>query len=244
MNFGIAVDLSVVSNTGKVAYFGVAIDSSFAVDFGVVVDLGVAIDSNHVVDFGVVVDLGVAIDSNHVVDFGVVVDFSVTRDFGFVVDHGVAVDFGVVEDFSTVGDFGVVVDFSVTVDPTFSTVGKVRFFLDPAAEIFCFDACFRNINKSFDLVLSVNGFHVFPNKSKAYIETWRMLRCGGIFCGCMYVRGENHITDLFVRQFCQRHELFCPPYETAESLKRRLEGLYEQVELSLVGSFAGFVCRK
>jgi len=99
-------------------------------------------------------------------------------------------------------------------------------------------------DKSFDLVLSVNGFHVFPNKSKAYIETWRMLRRGGIFCGCMYVRGENHITDLFVRQFCQRHELFCPPYETAESLKRRLEGLYEQVELSLVGSFAGFVCRK
>lgn len=99
-------------------------------------------------------------------------------------------------------------------------------------------------DKSFDLVLSVNGFHVFPNKSRAYIETWRMLGQGGIFCGCMYVRGENLITDLFARHFCQRRGLFCPPYETAESLKRRLQGLYEQVELSLLGSFAGFVCRK
>lgn len=75
-----------------------------------------------------------------------VVDFCVVVDFDFARDISVAMDFSVAR------DFGVVVDLGVVVDPTFSMVGKVRFFLDPAAEIFCFDARFRNINKSFDLV--------------------------------------------------------------------------------------------
>ena len=46
-------------------------------------------------------------------------------------------------------------------------------------------------NNFFDLVLSINGFHVFPDKTAAFSETRRVLRSGGIFCGCMYVKGEN-----------------------------------------------------
>ncbi|MBO6290767.1 MAG: class I SAM-dependent methyltransferase [Selenomonas sp.] len=96
----------------------------------------------------------------------------------------------------------------------------------------------------FDLVLSLNGFHVFPDKPRAYLETRRVLKGGGIFCGCMYVRGESRGRDFFVQNFCERKGYFSPPYETKESLEKRLREGYEEVSISLVGSFAGFVCKK
>ena len=36
----------------------------------------------------------------------------------------------------------------------------------------------------FDIVLSLNGFHAFPDKEAAYREVFRVLRPGGTFCGC------------------------------------------------------------
>ena len=96
----------------------------------------------------------------------------------------------------------------------------------------------------FDLVLSVNGFHAFPDKNSAWRETYRVLRRGGIFCGCMYVKGENSRTDIFVKQFCDRQGFFYPPHETLSSLHKRLTEQYRRVELSHVESFAGFVCTK
>lgn len=47
----------------------------------------------------------------------------------------------------------------------------------------------------FDLVLSLNGFHAFPDKEAAYRETFRVLKSGGTFCGCFYVSGEHKRTD-------------------------------------------------
>ena len=39
-------------------------------------------------------------------------------------------------------------------------------------------------DESFDIVLSLNGFHAFPDKEAAYRETYRVLKTGGTFCGC------------------------------------------------------------
>ncbi len=97
---------------------------------------------------------------------------------------------------------------------------------------------------SFDLVLSLNGFHAFPDKNAAYRETFRVLRPGGIFCGCFYIKGENRRTDWFIEHLYTPKGFFTPPYETADSLKTRLEELYEQVELETVESMACFTCRK
>ena len=44
---------------------------------------------------------------------------------------------------------------------------------------------------TFDIVLSLNGFHAFPDKETAYWEVFRVLRSGGTFCGCFYVNGEH-----------------------------------------------------
>ena len=57
-------------------------------------------------------------------------------------------------------------------------------------------------NESFDIVLSLNGFHAFPDKDAAFKETSRVLKPGGIFCGCFYIRDEFKRTDFFVDKIC------------------------------------------
>ena len=97
---------------------------------------------------------------------------------------------------------------------------------------------------SFEIVLSLNGFHVFPDKEAAYRETFRVLKPGGIFCGCFYIQGENKRTDWFIEKLYTPKGFFTPPYETLESLKTRLEAMYKEVEISTVESMVCFICKK
>ena len=97
---------------------------------------------------------------------------------------------------------------------------------------------------SFDAVLSLNGFHAFPDKEAAYRETCRVLKPGGVFCGCFYVEGEHPRTDRFIRRFYQPKHFFTPPYETVESLRQRLSGMYAGARVGHLKSIAWFVCRK
>ena len=96
----------------------------------------------------------------------------------------------------------------------------------------------------FDIVLSLNGFHAFPDKEAAYREVFRVLRPGGTFCGCFYVKDEHRRTDWFVRHVYEKTGFFTPPYETVSSLNNRLERMYAAVTLGNVKSMAWFVCRK
>ncbi len=96
----------------------------------------------------------------------------------------------------------------------------------------------------FDIVLSLNGFHAFPDKDAAFRETWRVLKPGGIFCGCFYIKGETRRTDWFISNYYEWREYFTPPYETVDSLRSRLEALYSSVSLTTVKSMACFQCRK
>ena len=97
---------------------------------------------------------------------------------------------------------------------------------------------------TFDVVLSLNGFHAFPDKETAYREVFRVLKPGGTFCGCFYVTGEHKRTDWFVRHTYEKAGFFTPPYETVVSLNARLEGMYADVDMGSLKSIAWFVCRK
>ena len=97
---------------------------------------------------------------------------------------------------------------------------------------------------SFDLVLSLNGFHAFPDKEAAYSEIFRILKPGGIFCGCFYVKGENRRTDWFIEKIYTPKGFFTPPYETAESMEKRLKAMYRKAEVKTVEGMAAFRCRK
>ena len=97
---------------------------------------------------------------------------------------------------------------------------------------------------AFDIVLSLNGFHAFPDKEAANREVFRVLKSGGTFFGCLYVAGECKQSDWFVRHIYEKTGFFTPPYETVSSLKARLEGMYTDVDRGNLKSMAWFVCRK
>ena len=99
-------------------------------------------------------------------------------------------------------------------------------------------------DERFDIVLSLNGFHAFPDKEAAYRETCRVLKPGGTFCGCFYVQGGNKRTDWFIKHLYQPKGFFTPPYETAKSLRARLSGLYKEAEVTAVEGIGCFRCRK
>ena len=66
---------------------------------------------------------------------------------------------------------------------------------------------------TFDIVLALNGFHAFPDKEAAYREVFRVLKSGGTFCGCFYVKGEQRRTDWLVRHIYEKTGFFTPPYD-------------------------------
>ena len=97
---------------------------------------------------------------------------------------------------------------------------------------------------SFDIVLSLNGFHAFPDKEAAYRETFRVLKKGGTFCGCFYIQGGCRRTDWFIKHLYVPKGFFTPPFETEKSLRERLKGMYEKASVSSVEGIGCFCCRK
>ena len=99
-------------------------------------------------------------------------------------------------------------------------------------------------DETFDIVLSLNGFHAFPDKEAAYRETYRVLKKGGTFCGCFYIQGGCGRTDWFISHLYQKKGFFTPPYETEKSLKARLGNMYSNADVSRVEGIGCFCCRK
>ncbi len=97
---------------------------------------------------------------------------------------------------------------------------------------------------TFDSVLSMNGFHAFPDKEAAWRETFRVLKPGGTFCGCFYIQGGCSRTDWFIKHLYVKKGFFTPPFETEESLRKRLEGMYEEAKVTSVEGIGCFRCRK
>lgn len=99
-------------------------------------------------------------------------------------------------------------------------------------------------DESFDMVLSLNGFHVFPDKDAAYYQTYRVLKKSGTFCGCFCVMGESRRTDWFIKNPYTKMGYCSPPFETKNSLEKRLMSMYSQVHIETVKSMACFRCVK
>ena len=99
-------------------------------------------------------------------------------------------------------------------------------------------------DETFDIELSLNGFHAFPDKEAAYRETYRVLKKGGTFCGCFYIQGGCGRTDWFISHLYQKKGFFTPPYETEKSLKARLGNMYSNADVSRVEGIGCFCCRK
>lgn len=99
-------------------------------------------------------------------------------------------------------------------------------------------------DESFDIVLSMNGFHAFPDKQKAFRETCRVLKSGGDFIACFYIKEKSKKTDWLVKNILAKKGWFTPPFQTEEGLKNTLQKMYKEVELHVDGSMAYFHCVK
>ena len=97
---------------------------------------------------------------------------------------------------------------------------------------------------SFDIVLTMNGFHAFPDKEKAYSEVNRVLKVGGTLAGCFCIRGESRRTDWLMTRILSRKGWFTPPFETFESLKARLDKGYRLDEYHKEGAIVYFKATK
>ncbi len=99
-------------------------------------------------------------------------------------------------------------------------------------------------NESCDIVMSMNGFHAFPDKKKAFKETNRVLKKGGSFIACFYIKGKSKRTDWLVKNVLARKGWFTPPFPTEDQLLKILRRLYLQVEYHVDGSMVYFSCVK
>lgn len=99
-------------------------------------------------------------------------------------------------------------------------------------------------DNSQDIVLSMNGFHAFPDKNKAYDEIFRVLKPSGTFISCFYIKSESKRTDWLVSAILSKKGWFTPPFQTFEEVKSTLESKYVDISLEKEGSMAYFTCTK
>ena len=98
--------------------------------------------------------------------------------------------------------------------------------------------------ESCDIVLSMNGFHAFPDKARAFREIYRVLKTDGTFLACFYIKGESRITDWLVKAILSRKGWFTPPFHTQTQLRQILEKQYRNIDFHVDGSMVYFKCQK
>ncbi|WP_330575345.1 class I SAM-dependent methyltransferase [Dorea formicigenerans] len=98
--------------------------------------------------------------------------------------------------------------------------------------------------KLLDTVVSMNGFHAFPDKQKAFHEIWRVLKPGGDFIACFYIRGKSKRTDWLVKNILAKKGWFSPPFQTEKELRDILQKLYKETDIHVDGSMVYFRCVK
>lgn len=124
---------------------------------------------------------------------------------------------------------------------------QARKRLNGHAHIECMQGDVGNLpmaDDSFDIVLSMNGFHAFPDKPKAFQEIWRVLKPGGKFIACFYIKGKSGITDWLVKTILSKKDWFTPPFQTEEELRDILQKMYKEIDLHVDGSMVYFCCTK
>lgn len=99
-------------------------------------------------------------------------------------------------------------------------------------------------DESFDYALCMNGFHVFPDKDKAYSEILRVLRPKGKMLACFYIAGEQKLADWLAKTVMTRMGWFTPPFDTVAGVRKRLEPYYDILDFHVEGAMLYFRVQK
>ncbi|MCE1252899.1 MAG: methyltransferase domain-containing protein [Anaerolineae bacterium] len=73
-------------------------------------------------------------------------------------------------------------------------------------------------DQKIDFCLSMNGFHIFPDKKKALSEISRVLKPAAHLAFCFYARGKRALTDFLVQNLLYRQGAFCAPYYNEDEI--------------------------
>ena len=133
------------------------------------------------------------------------------------------------------------------IDYSMDMLEQARKRLGSHAHIKCIQGDVGNLqmeNESVDTVVSMNGFHAFPDKQKAFHEIWRVLKPGGNFIACFYIRGKSKRTDWLVKNILAKKGWFSPPFQTEKELRDILQKLYKETDIHVDGSMVYFRCVK
>ena len=126
-------------------------------------------------------------------------------------------------------------------------LGQAEKRLGGNAHISCVQGDVGNLqmeDESFDIVVSMNGFHAFPDKERAFSETRRVLKTGGDFIACFYIKGKSRRTDWLVKNVLAKKGWFSPPFQTEEELTDILRKMYRKTDIHVDGSMVYFHCVK
>lgn len=135
----------------------------------------------------------------------------------------------------------------ICLDYSEDMIAQARRRLQDRVNISCVQGDVGNLamdDNSFDIVLSMNGFHAFPDKKRAFRETWRVLKPGGKFIACFYIKGKSGITDWLVKNILSKKGWFTSPFTTEEQLQNILNSMYNDMDFHVDGSMVYFCCTK
>ena len=133
------------------------------------------------------------------------------------------------------------------IDYSMDMLEQARKRLGSHAHIKCIQGDVGNLqmeNESVDTVVSMNGFHAFLDKQKAFHEIWRVLKPGGDFIACFYIREKSKRTDWLVKNILAKKGWFSPPFQTEKELRDILQKLYKETDIHVDGSMVYFRCVK
>lgn len=99
-------------------------------------------------------------------------------------------------------------------------------------------------SNSVDIVVSMNGFHAFPDKLRAFDETFRVLKSGGRFIASFYVSGKLRRADWLVNHILSRKGWFTPPFQTEDDVRAILTQRYSKVDIHIDNAMLWCVCEK
>ncbi len=99
-------------------------------------------------------------------------------------------------------------------------------------------------DEAFDIIVSMNGFHVFPDKDKAFFEVTRTLKKDGTLLACFYVKDRDKSVDFVAKSILSKKGFLTPPFDTEEIVKSRLLEGYEIEFLEFNGSIILYKAKK
>jgi ubiquinone/menaquinone biosynthesis C-methylase UbiE len=81
------------------------------------------------------------------------------------------------------------------------------------------------LSEVVDVLLTMNGYHAFPDKDTALKEIARVIKPNGCVLGCFYIKGERRVTDFVINTIYKRQRTFSSPFYSKKEIQN-LWGYY------------------